>query len=143
MRQTPAAAMETETCDKDDNSHNSADEEDADEQPAKRARRHVQVAKPTQLQFYPSCWTSVLEYGKNLNRLYVGTDVPFQDENQQPHKDHAQNLLDEAMAFSRDEGKMVESGLLNFPITICTLPNRRTGYYPEHQADMCTLVSLA
>lgn len=79
----------------------------------KRAKRHSKTSRPavgtpTQLQFYPSQWSDVLEKAKKKYRLVVATEIGFPH----PKKDsnRAFDCLTEAIAEHEDDGGMVEPG---------------------------------
>lgn len=111
---------------KDDSSRDS----DTEPYPVrKRAKRHSKTSRPavgtpTQLQFYPSQWTDVLESAKRKYRLVIATEIGFPH----PKKDlnRASDCLTEAMAAHEDGGGMVEPSkcLINSLRSHCRLTYR-------------------
>lgn len=116
--QEPASSANTAAKNKSnvnisDGDDDNEDDDDKSQPLKKRAKRHSKTTRsetgvPTQLQFYPSQWSDVLENAKQRYRLYLATVNAF------PHrkKDRQQATfsLMEAIAAHENEGGMVEPG---------------------------------
>lgn len=107
-----------ETSNQEDSSHDSRSDSDSNEssEPKIRAARHSRTPyshsrsrpKPTQLGFYPSQWSDVLDKAKKKFHLFLATDVPFP--NRDEHFSKAEDCISEAIDEHQKRGGQLENG---------------------------------
>lgn len=127
----------------DSRTQSPAEDEDEDEPPSSRARRHskkhfrLHSENPTQLLFYPEHVQQVLMAAKMNWRLWIVMEWAFP--NYLQHKNDISDCLTRAIAaFEADSGVLDEGGCsVSF---IGPSDNIFQGYFPDYHTSMIKLV---